>query len=102
MLTDLFQTMQVYLGSVYVNDFNQFGRTYQVIVQADAQFRATAENIAQLKVRNAEGAMVPLGSVLQVEQSRGPDQASALQRLSRRPTSTAARRPGSAPARRWR
>ena len=74
-LTDLFQTMQAYLGSVYVNDFNKFGRTYQVKVQADAQFRATAENIAQLKVRNAEGAMVPLGSVVQVKESRGPDQA---------------------------
>ena len=47
--------MQVYLGSVYVNDFNRFGRTYQVIVQADAPFRATADNIAQLKVRNAAG-----------------------------------------------
>ena len=66
--------MQVYLGSVYVNDFNRFGRTYQVKVQADAAYRATAENIAQLKVRNAQGAMVPLGSVLQVRQSHGPDQ----------------------------
>jgi len=74
-LTDLFQTMQTYLGSVYVNDFNKFGRTYQVKVQADAQFRATAEDIAQLKVRNADGAMVPLGSVVQVKESRGPDQA---------------------------
>jgi hydrophobe/amphiphile efflux-1 (HAE1) family protein len=73
-LTDLFQTMQTYLGSVYVNDFNKFGRTYQVKVQADAQFRATAENIGQLKVRNAGGAMVPLGSVVQVKQSHGPDQ----------------------------
>ena len=73
-LTDLFQTMQVYLGSVYVNDFNRFGRTYQVNVQADAPFRATAENIAQLKVRNAQGAMVPLGSVVQVKESHGPDQ----------------------------
>ena len=73
-LTDLFQTMQVYLGSVYVNDFNRFGRTYQVKVQADAQYRATADNIAQLKVRNAQGAMVPLGSVVQVKQSHGPDQ----------------------------
>src|SRR4029078_8646262 len=61
-LTDLFQTMQAYLGSVYVNDFNKFGRTYQVKVQADAQFRASADNIAQLKVRNAQGAMVPLRS----------------------------------------
>jgi multidrug efflux pump len=73
-LTDLFQTMQTYLGSVYVNDFNKFGRTYQVKVQADSQFRATADNIAQLKVRNAQGAMVPLGSVITVKQSHGPDQ----------------------------
>jgi multidrug efflux pump len=73
-LTDLFQTMQVYLGSVYANDFNRFGRTYQVKVQADAQYRATADNIAQLKVRNAQGAMVPLGSVVQVKESHGPDQ----------------------------
>jgi hydrophobe/amphiphile efflux-1 (HAE1) family protein len=74
-LTDLFQTMQTYLGSVYVNDFNKFGRTYQVKVQADAQFRATADNIAQLKVRNAQGDMVPLGSVVEVKESHGPDQA---------------------------
>src|SRR5829696_1961127 len=74
-LTDLFQTLQVYLGSVYANDFNRFGRTYQVKVQADAQYRATAENIAQLKVRNAAGAMIPIGSVVQVRESRGPDQA---------------------------
>jgi multidrug efflux pump len=73
-LTDLFQTMQAYLGSVYVNDFNKFGRTYQVKVQADAEFRATAENVSQLKVRNADGAMVPLGSVITVKQSHGPDQ----------------------------
>jgi multidrug efflux pump len=72
-LTDLFQTMQVYLGSIYVNDFNRFGRTYQVIVQADAPYRATADNIAQLKVRNAQGDMVPLGSILRVKQSYGPD-----------------------------
>jgi multidrug efflux pump len=73
-LTDLFQTMQAYLGSVYVNDFNRFGRTYQVIVQADAPYRATGENIAQLKVPNAKGEMVPLGSVVQVKQSYGPAQ----------------------------
>ncbi|MFL5308201.1 MAG: efflux RND transporter permease subunit [Polyangia bacterium] len=73
-LTELFRTMQIYLGSVYVNDFNRFGRTYQVIVQADAAHRATADDIAQLKVRNADGAMVPLGSMLRVTSSRGPDQ----------------------------
>jgi multidrug efflux pump len=72
-LTDLFQTMQIYLGSEYVNDFNRFGRTYQVIVQADAPFRATAENVAQLKVPNARGEMIPLGSVLRVQESHGPD-----------------------------
>jgi hydrophobe/amphiphile efflux-1 (HAE1) family protein len=73
-ITDLFRTMQIYLGSVYVNDFNRFGRTYQVIVQADAPYRATAENIARLEVRNGQGEMVPLGSLLAVKQSRGPDQ----------------------------
>ncbi len=75
-LTDLFQTMQIYLGSVYVNDFNKFGRTYQVIAQADAPYRATAENISQLKVRNAQRQMVPLGSILRVRESYGPDRGS--------------------------
>jgi multidrug efflux pump len=73
-ITDLFRTMQIYLGSVYVNDFNRFGRTYQVIVQADAAYRATPENITDLQVRNGQGEMVPLGSLLRVKQSRGPDQ----------------------------
>ncbi|HUQ84098.1 MAG TPA: multidrug efflux RND transporter permease subunit, partial [Gemmatimonadaceae bacterium] len=73
-LNDLFQTLRIYLGSAYVNDFNKFGRTYQVIAQADAPFRANAENITQLKVRNNRGEMVPLGSVLTVKQSYGPDQ----------------------------
>jgi len=70
----LFQTLQIYLGSQYFNDFNKFGRTYQVIAQADAPFRAGADNITQLKVRNEHGEMVPLGSVLTVKQSYGPDQ----------------------------
>jgi len=73
-LGELFQTMQIYLGSAYVNDFNRFGRTYQVIVQADAPFRADAESIGRLAVRNNAGTMVPLGSVLTVKSSRGPDQ----------------------------
>jgi multidrug efflux pump len=72
-VTDVFETMQIYLGSLYVNDFNRFGRTYQVIVQADADFRAHADDIAQLKTRNAAGEMVPLGSVLKVSNSYGPD-----------------------------
>ena len=73
-LNDLFSTLQIYLGSQYINDFNKFGRTYQVIAQADAPYRANAENITQLKVRNARGEMVPLGSVLTMKQSYGPDQ----------------------------
>ncbi len=73
-LGDVFNTLRIYLGSAYVNDFNKFGRTYQVLAQADAPFRSSAENIAQLKVRNAGGEMVPLGSVLRVRQSYGPDQ----------------------------
>ncbi len=73
-LSDLFQTLQIYLGSVYVNDFNRFGRTYQVMAQADAPYRANAEDIGQLKVRNANGDMVPLGSLINVKQSFGPDQ----------------------------
>ena len=73
-LSDLFQTLQIYLGSVYVNDFNRFGRTYQVMAQADAPYRANAEDIAQLKVKNARGDMVPLGSLINVKQSFGPDQ----------------------------
>ncbi len=72
-LTDVFETLQVYLGSIYVNDFNRFGRTYQVIAQADYPYRAKAEDILRLKTRNEAGEMVPLGSVVQVSQSYGPD-----------------------------
>ncbi len=73
-LTDVFDTLQVYLGSLYANDFNRFGRTYQVNVQAESSFRMQPEQIAQLKTRNARGEMVPLGSVLKVSRSYGPDQ----------------------------
>jgi multidrug efflux pump len=72
-LTDVFETLQVYLGSAYVNDFNLFGRTYAVYAQADAPFRATVNDIGGLKVRNAGGEMVPLGSVVDVQSSYGPD-----------------------------
>ena len=73
-LTDVFETLQVYLGSLYANDFNRFGRTYQVNVQAEQSFRMQPEQIARLKTRNDRGEMVPLGSVLQVTRSYGPDQ----------------------------
>ena len=72
-VTDVFDTMQIYLGSLYVNDFNRFGRTYQVIAQADAAHRAHAEDVLQLQTRNLAGAMVPLGSVLKLAPSYGPD-----------------------------
>ncbi len=72
-LADIFQTMQVYLGSLYVNDFNRFGRTYQVVAQADAPFRAQKEDILRLKTRNAKGDMVPLGALVTIEEAFGPD-----------------------------
>ncbi|HEY4353671.1 MAG TPA: efflux RND transporter permease subunit, partial [Paraburkholderia sp.] len=72
-VTDVFNTMQIYLGSLYVNDFNRFGRVYQVRVQADAPFRATAEDIGQLKTRNANGDMVPLSSLVKVTPTFGPE-----------------------------
>jgi multidrug efflux pump len=72
---DVFDTMQTYLGSIYVNDFNRFGRTYEVIAQADTPFREKAGDIAQLKVRNTGGEMVPLGAMVNVTETTGPDSA---------------------------
>jgi len=72
---EVFRTMQIYLGSLYVNDFNQFGRTYQVIAQADKEFRSKPEDILRLQTRNNTGQMVPLGSVLKVEEAFGPETA---------------------------
>jgi multidrug efflux pump len=72
-ITDVFEALQVYLGGLYVNDFNYLGRTYKVMAQSDSQFRAKASDIAQLKTRNGYGQMVPLGSVMQVEDTVGPD-----------------------------
>ena len=74
-VTDVFDTMQIYLGSLYVNDFNRFGRTYSVRVQADAKFRAYAEDVGQLKVRAASGQMIPLAALLQVRPAAGPERA---------------------------
>jgi hydrophobe/amphiphile efflux-1 (HAE1) family protein len=71
-LNDIYDTMQTYLGSLYVNDFNRFGKTYQVIVQADAPFRDRAEDIGRLRIRNATGEMVPLGSLMTVSTTFGP------------------------------
>ena len=72
-VTEVFDTMQIYLGSMYVNDFNRFGRVFQVRAQADAPFRAHADDILQLKTRNAAGDMVPLSSLVTVKQTFGPE-----------------------------
>lgn len=72
-LTDLFNTMQTYLGSAYVNDFNVFGRVYRVMVQADSSFRQREEDIGNLRVRNARGEMVPIGSLVTITPTYGPD-----------------------------
>jgi multidrug efflux pump len=72
-LTDLYETLQVYLGSAYVNDFNRFGKTYQVIAQADAAFRSEIDDIGRLRTRNQNGDMVPIGSMIRLENGYGPD-----------------------------
>jgi multidrug efflux pump subunit AcrB len=71
-ISEIFNTLQVCLGSLYVNDFNRFGRTWQVNVQADADSRRQIEDIRQIKVRNTQGSMVPLGALLNVRAMSGP------------------------------
>jgi hydrophobe/amphiphile efflux-1 (HAE1) family protein len=70
--TDVFSTLQVYLGSQYVNDFNLLGRTFQVVVQADGDYRRDHDDISRLKVRNASGEMVPIGTVAQMRDNTIP------------------------------
>lgn len=74
-VTDIFNTLQVYLGSLYVNDFNQFGRTYSVRVQADATYRSHADDIGKLKVRSVSGEMIPLSALMKVDHTVGPERA---------------------------
>ena len=74
-VTDVFDTLQIYLGSLYVNDFNAFGRTYSVRLQADAKFRAHAGDIGQLKVRSASGQMIPLSALMKIDFATGPERA---------------------------
>ncbi|MGJ7541343.1 efflux RND transporter permease subunit [Variovorax sp. LT1R16] len=74
-VTDIFDTMQIYLGSLYANDFNKFGRTYSVRVQADAPYRARAEDVGLLKVRSTTGEMVPLSALMKVNSTFGPERA---------------------------
>lgn len=72
-LTDIFETLQINLGSLYVNDFNRFGRTRRVMAQADAPFRMQQEDIGLLKVRNAKGEMIPLSAFVTIMRQSGPD-----------------------------
>ena len=72
-LGNIFDTLQIYLGSTFVNEFNLFGRTYHVTAQADAPFRDDVSDIALLKTRNAAGGIVPLGSVMNIKETTGPD-----------------------------
>jgi len=71
-LQDLFDTLRIYLGSLYVNDFNRFGRTWQVVVQADQRFRYRIEDAKRLKVRNARGTMVPVAALADIQEVTGP------------------------------
>ena len=72
-LQELYGTLQIYLGSLYVNDFNRFGRTYKVTVQGDEAFRRNKEDINQIRVRNAAGQMIPISSLVEIKDSFGPD-----------------------------
>lgn len=72
-LTDIFDTLQIYLGSLYVNDFNLFGRTYHVTAQADGPYRRQPEDILNFKTRNSQGGMVPLGTLVSLRSITGPD-----------------------------
>jgi len=72
-LSDIFQTLQIYVGSLYVNQVNLYGRTWQVNVQADSKFRLSEEQVSQLRVRTLKGDMVPLGSIVSVKRITGPE-----------------------------
>ena len=91
---DVFNTLQIYLGSLYVNDFNRFGRTWQVIVQADGAFRDDPDKVKLLKVRNASGEMVPLGALLDVTRDRRAAHHRPLQHVPGRRRSSATPAPG--------
>ncbi len=72
-ISNIFEAMRIYMGSAYVNDFNMFGRTYRVQAQADGDFRLDADNVSRIRVRNADGGMVPLGSLVIFKEIAGPD-----------------------------
>ncbi|MDZ4819661.1 MAG: multidrug efflux RND transporter permease subunit [Planctomycetota bacterium] len=90
-LSSVFGTLQASLGSAYVNDFNKFGRTFQVRVQADEAFRVDPSDILRLEVRNRQGEMIPLGSIVKVERSYGPQ---IITRYNLYPTASISGEPG--------
>jgi HAE1 family hydrophobic/amphiphilic exporter-1 len=92
-LSEVFNALQAYLGSAYVNDFNLFGRTYRVMLQADADFRSQVEQISQLEVRDAAGRMIPMATLLTVQDTVGP-QAVTRYNLYPAATITGSPRPG--------
>ena len=103
-MAEIFSALQVYLGSLYVNDFNRNGRTWQVNVQADARYRKQVDDLKQLKVRNDRGGMVPLATVASARCDQRPGDDPALQHVPRgagqrrRPRASAPARPSG----RWR
>ena len=72
-VTNIFEAMRVFMGSAYVNDFNMFGRTYRVTAQAAGDFRLDQESVSKIRVRSADGAMVPLGSLVTFKEIAGPE-----------------------------
>ena len=72
-LNAIFEALRIYMGSAYVNDFNMFGRTYRVTAQADGDFRTNPDNVASIRVRSTDGAMVPLGSLVSFRSQMGPE-----------------------------
>jgi hydrophobe/amphiphile efflux-1 (HAE1) family protein len=72
-VTNIFEAMRVFMGSAYVNDFNMFGRTYRVTAQADGDYRLNPENVSKIRVKNSEGQMVPLGSLVTFSEIAGPE-----------------------------
>src|SRR6187200_2497954 len=72
-ISDVFQGLQIYLGGLQVNDFNLFGRTYKVMLQAEQDFRKTPESINDIYLRSSDGAMVPMSTVSQINMTTGPD-----------------------------
>ena len=91
-LNDVYRTIQAFMGGLFVNYFNRFGRQWQVYVEAEGEYRTKAENVGQFYVRNSSGEMVPLSALTKFESRAGPGVHHALQPVPVRRRSSAARR----------